>query len=172
MTENNDHNILFLMENIFNGFLSNVLWVGTYRYKCSVYSQGKIFLESCRVPVQKTLCHMVVCLLKAGHRANLTACLVLRCGNLSEILCESGTAKSTRHNVDTDIRMKINNRTCVCLDTLQFSGWPFLSLLVELVLLLVLFDDGLVGLFKVFGQDDIPVLTHCQHASLGQQRKI
>lgn len=47
----------------------------------------------------------------------------------------------------------------------------FLSLLVELVLLLVLFDDSLVSFFEVFGQDDIPVLTHCQHASLKKQRR-
>ncbi len=46
----------------------------------------------------------------------------------------------------------------------------FFSLFVELVLLLVLFDDGLVSFFEVFGQDDVPVLTHCQHASLRQQR--
>lgn len=45
-------------------------------------------------------------------------------------------------------------------------------LLVELVLLLVLLDDGLVGLFKVFGEDDVSVLTHRQHAGLrGQQRE-
>lgn len=47
----------------------------------------------------------------------------------------------------------------------------FSSLLVELMLLLVLFHDGLVSFFEVFGQDDIPVLTYCQHASLRQQRE-
>lgn len=47
----------------------------------------------------------------------------------------------------------------------------FLSLFVELVLLLILFDDRLVSFLEVFSQDDIPVLTYSQHASLRQHRE-
>lgn len=42
-------------------------------------------------------------------------------------------------------------------------------LFVELVLLLILLDDSLVSFFKVFRQDDIPVLTYSQHASLREK---
>lgn len=45
-------------------------------------------------------------------------------------------------------------------------------LLVELVFLLVLLDDGLVRLFKVFCKDDISVLTYCQHASLVKEKEL
>ena len=57
----------------------------------------------------------------------------------------------------------------MCLDTSFFPVVVIFSLLVELMLLLVLFDDGLVSFFEVFGQDDIPVLTYCQHASLDKE---
>lgn len=46
-----------------------------------------------------------------------------------------------------------------------------LRLLVELVLLLVLLDDGLVGLLEVLGENDVPVLTHGQHAGLRRRRE-
>lgn len=55
---------------------------------------------------------------------------------------------------------------------LSLPGWYlFLSLFVELVLLLILFDDRLVSFLEVFSQDDIPVLTYSQHASLRQHRE-
>lgn len=46
------------------------------------------------------------------------------------------------------------------------------SLLVELVLLLVLLDHRLVSFFEVFGEDDVPVLPHGQHAGLRKRRRM
>lgn len=81
------------------------------------------------------------------------------------------TAESPRHNVDTDTRMQINKQTSVW-TPFSFPGWYlFLSLFVELVLLLILFDDRLVSFLEVFSQDDIPVLTYSQHASLRRHRE-
>lgn len=60
--------------------------------------------------------------------------------------------------------------TDVCLDIFILPDDLF-RLLVELVLLLVLFDDRFVGFFKIFGEDDVPVLSHCQHAGLRQDKK-
>lgn len=62
-----------------------------------------------------------------------------------------------------------NKKVCLGILFNISASRSILFLLVELMLLLVLFDDSLVSFFEVFGQDDIPVLTHCQHASLRQQ---
>lgn len=48
----------------------------------------------------------------------------------------------------------------------QFKVYLIRCLFVELMLLLVFFDDGLVSLLKIFSQDDISVLSHSQHSSL------
>lgn len=44
-------------------------------------------------------------------------------------------------------------------------------LFVELMLLLILLDNSLVGLLKVLGQDDVPIFTDSQHASLSERNE-
>lgn len=89
------------------------------------YSQSLVFVGTCRVPVQKSLYHM--CLLIAGDRDNLTLGLVVQWVNLVQKSIRVRDCKSTRHTVDTDTQMKINNKV-VCLDTFLFRDVFFFSL--------------------------------------------
>ena len=81
------------------------------------YSQGLIFVGTSRVHVQKWFHHM--CLLIAWDGDNLTLGLVAQWVNLVQKSIQVRDCKSTRHTVDTDTQMKINNKV-VCLDTFLF----------------------------------------------------
>lgn len=80
----------------------------------------------------------------------------------TQVVNSQKTRRSYRHR-----RKSI---TDVCLEIFILPD-DLSRLLVELVLLLVLFDDRFVGFFKIFGEDDVPVLSHCQHAGLRQDKK-